>query len=77
MASWNNTYVDGKFTHVVDLKNGFLVSDCRDALKCKFLLLIIHPNKPTRVIIIVGNTIFGALEGDCSMDWGLVFRDLA
>ena len=80
MASSNNTYVDGKFSHMVDSRDGFLVSDCRDAQKCRlleFLVPIIHSDKPTRVTITIGNIIFGALEGDRLMDWRLVFRNLA
>ena len=72
-------YVDGKFTHVVDPKDGFPVSDCRNAWKCRlleFLVPIIHSDKPIRITITIGNTIFGDLEGDSLVDWRLVFRDL-
>ena len=31
MASWNDTFVDGKFFHMVDSKDGYLVRDCRNA----------------------------------------------
>ena len=31
LASWNDNYVDDKFSHIVDPKDGSLVRDCRDA----------------------------------------------
>ena len=38
---------------------------------------IIHLDKPIQVTIMIGNIIFGALDGDRPVDWGIVFRDLA
>ena len=78
MASKSNKYVDNKFTHVVDPKDGFVIKDCRDARKqrlVEFLVPINHLEKPTRVTIILGNTIFWGLE-DPLIDWGVVLRDL-
>ena len=62
--------MDDKFTHVVDPMDKFLVKDCRHAWKCRlleFLVPIIYPEKPTKVTIMLGNTIFGVLE-DCPVD---------
>ena len=42
----------------------------------EFLVSIVHLDKPIRVTITVGNTIFGALEGDRPVDWRVIFRDL-
>ena len=67
MASRINKYVDGKFTHVVDLKDGFPVKNCQKRRLLGILVLIIHPEKPTRVTITLGNIIFGVLE-DCLVD---------
>ena len=78
MALRSDKYMDSKFMHIVDPKDGFLVKDCRDAQKLRlleFLVPIIHQKKPTRVTITLGNTIFGVLE-DCLVDWGVFFRDL-
>ena len=80
LAFQNDTYVDSKFFHVVDPKDGYLVSDYRDARNrrlLKFIILIVHLDKPTKVTITIGNTIFGALKGGCPVDWGVVFRNLA
>ena len=79
LAHRTDTYVDGKFTHTVDPKDGYPVKDCRNARQCRvleFLVPIVHLDKPTRVTITIGNTIFGALDGRSLVDWGVVFWDL-
>ena len=43
----------------------------------EFLVPIVHPDKPTRVTITIGNTIFGAFDEGREVDWRVVFRDLA
>ena len=43
----------------------------------EFLVPIVHPDKPTRVTITIGSTIFGALDRGREVDWGVVFWDLA
>ena len=42
----------------------------------EFLVPIVHPDKPTRVTDTLGNTIFGALSGERSVDWAIIFMDL-
>ena len=79
LANRMDAYVDGKFIHAMDPKVGYPVRDCRNARHCRlleFLVPIIHLDKPTRVTIIIGNTIFGALDGGRSVDWRMVLRDL-
>ena len=71
MANRMDQYVEGKFLNDVDPKDGFPVRECRDARECKvlkFLVPIVHPDKPTRVTRTLGNMIFGALSGDRSID---------
>ena len=71
---------EGRFMHQVDPKDGYSVGNCRnDRLRrlLEFLVPIVHPDKPTRVTITIGNTIFGALDGRSEVDWGVVFRDMA
>ena len=41
----------------------------------EFLVPLLYPEKPTRVTITVGNTIFGALSGERPVDWGIVVKD--
>ena len=42
----------------------------------EFLVPIVHLDKPTRVTITIGNTIFGALDKGREVDWGVVFQNL-
>ena len=37
---------------------------------------LLYLEKPTKVTITVGNTIFGALSGERPVDWGVVVKDL-
>ena len=65
MANRTDQYVEGKFLHDVDPKDGFPVRECRDAWErrvLEFLVPIVHLDKPTRVTCTLGNTIFGALN---------------
>ena len=53
--------------------------DCKEPRARKvleFLVPLLYPEKPTRVTITVGNTIFGALSGERPVDWGIVVKDL-
>ena len=79
LANRMDTYVNGKFAHQVDPKDGYLVRDYRSARHCRlleFIVFVIHLDKPIRVTITIGNKIFGALDGGRLVDWGVVFRDL-
>ena len=65
--------------HQVDSKDGYSVSDCRvdrHRRLLEFLVPIVYSDKPTRVTITIGNTIFGTLDGGREVDWGVVFRDM-
>ena len=56
-----DTYVDGKFLHQIDPKDGYPIKDCRDAKHhrlLEFVVPIIHPNKPTRVTITIEHRIY-------------------
>ena len=79
MANRTDLYIEGKFRNEADPKDGFLVRHCRDARECRvleFLVSIVHPDKPTRVTHTLGNTIFGALSGERSVDWAIIFMEL-
>ena len=79
MANWTDLYIEGKFRNEAHSKDGFLVRDCRDARErsvLEFLVPIVHPDKPTRVTRTLGNTIFGALSGERSVDWAIIFMEL-
>ena len=57
----------------------FQVPNCREARArwvLEFLVPLLYPEKPMRVTIMVGNTIFGALSEERPADWGLVVKDV-
>ena len=79
MASRTNRFIDGMFSGRVNPKDGYAVADCKDPRVkrvLEFLVPLLYPEKPTRVTITVGNTIFGALSRERPVDWGIVVKDL-
>ena len=79
MASRTNWFIDGMFSGHVNPKDGYAVADCKDPRVkrvLEFLVPLLYLEKPTRVTITVGNTIFGALSGERLVDWGIVVKDL-
>ena len=79
MASRTDRFIDGMFSSRVNPKDGYAVADCKDPRVkrvLEFLVPLLYPEKPTRVTITVGNTIFGALSGERPVDWGIVVKDL-
>ena len=79
MASRMDRFIDGMFSGRVNPKDGYAVVDCKDPRAkrvLEFLVLLLYSEKPTRVTITVGNTIFGALSGERPVDWGIVVKDL-
>ena len=79
MASWTNQFIDGMFSGHVNSNDGYAMVDCKDPRArrvLEFLVPLLYPEKPTRVMITVGNTIFGALSGERPVDWGIVVKDL-
>ena len=42
----------------------------------EFLIPILYPEKPTRVTVTVGNTIFGALLDERKVDWGILLQSV-
>ena len=79
MASRTNRFIDCKFSGRVNPKDGYAVVDCKEPRARKvleFMVPLLYPEKPTRVTITMGNTIFGALSGERPVDWGVVVKDL-
>ena len=78
-ASRMDKYVDGKFSIQINPKDGQAVADCVDPRERKvleFVVLILYPEKPNRITMTVGNTIFGDLFGIRKVSWGLVMQEL-
>ena len=79
MASRTERFIDGKFSGRVNPKDGYEVVDCKEPRARKvleFLVPLLYPEKPTKVTITVGNTIFGALSRERPVDWRIVVKDL-
>ena len=79
MALRTNWFIDFKFSALVYPKDGFAVSKCKEVRArrvLEFLVPLLYPEKPTRVTITVGNTIFGALSKERLVDWGQVMKDV-
>ena len=79
MASRTEWFIDGKFSSWVNPKDGYAIVDYKEPKArrvLEFLVPLLFPEKPTRVTITVGNTIFGALSGEGLVDWGMVVKDL-
>ena len=79
MASRTDRFIDGRFSGRVNPKDGYAVVDYKEPRTrrvLEFLVPLLYPEKPTRVTIMVGNTIFGALSGERPVDWGIMVKDL-
>ena len=75
-ASWTDKFIGGIFRNAANPKDGFAITDCEDSRAkrvLEFLIPILYSEKPTRVTVTIGNTIFGALLGERKVDWGVVF----
>ena len=73
--SWTDKFALGKFSIPVNPKDGYAISDCEDVRErrvLKFVVLILYPEKPTRITVTISNTIFGALFKARLVSWGIV-----
>ena len=60
-------------------KDGFVLGNCKDIQAkqvLEFLVPILYPEKPTHITVVVGNTIFGELLEERSVNWGLLLYDV-
>ena len=71
MASRTDWFIDGVFPDCVNPKDEYAVVDCKDPRVkrvLEFLVPLLYLEKPSRVTITVGNTIFGALSRERPVD---------
>ena len=71
MAFRTNRFINGKFSSRFNPKDEYAVVDCKEPKTrqvLEFLVPLLYSEKPTRVTITVGNTIFGALSGERPVD---------
>ena len=72
-------FIGSKFQNPTNPKGGFAIVDCVDLRAKKvleFLIPILYPEKPTWIIVTVGNTIFGLLLGERKVDWGVILQSV-
>ena len=59
--------------------DGFAIDDCEDVRAkrvLEFLIPIMYPEKPTQIMMTVGNTIFKELLGERKVDWGIIIQSV-
>ena len=79
MVGRTNKLGDGKFSTQINPKNGHAVAECVDPKEkrvLEFVVPILYLEKPSRVTLTMGNTIFGALSGIRKVNWGLVTQEV-
>ena len=79
MATRAERYVEAKFANPPHPKDEYSLPECTDPRSrrvLEFLVPILYREKPARVTVIVGNTIFGAYNGERKVDWALVIWDV-
>ena len=78
MATRMEKFVDGKIKNPVSPKDRYVILDRKDVKArrvLEFLVPILYPEKPTRITITIGNTIFGALSKAKEVDWVPIIQD--
>ena len=79
MVSRTDRFIDGKFSARVNPKDGYVVVECKEVRArrvLEFLVPLLYLEKPTRITIMVDNTIFGALSRKRPVDWGHIVKDV-
>ena len=78
-ASRMDKFTNGKFSTPVNPKDGYVVADCknpRERRVLEFVVLILYPEKQTRITVTISNTIFGALSSARLVSWGIVMQEV-
>jgi hypothetical protein len=79
LAGRKDDYVKDCFEELPSPKDGYAIEDCTDAWHRRglaFLVPILYPEKPNRITITLGNTIFGALKGGRKVDSARIITNL-
>jgi hypothetical protein len=72
-------YVRDCFKELPNPKDGYSIEDCTDPRHRRmlaFLAPIVYPEKPNRITVTLGNTIFGALIGRRKVNWAKIITNL-
>jgi hypothetical protein len=79
LAGRKDEYVRDCFKELPNPKEGYSIEDCTDPWHRRmlaFLAPIIYPEKPNRITVTLGNTIFGALIGGRKVNWAKIITNL-
>ena len=79
MVTRAERYAEGKFVNPPHPKDGYSLPECTDPRVrrvLEFLVPVLYPKKPARVMVTVGNIVFGAYTGEREVDWALVIWDV-
>jgi hypothetical protein len=79
LAGRKDEYVKECFKDLPNPKDGYSIDDCKDPWYRRllaFLVPIVYPEKPNRITVTWGNTIFGVLNGGRKVNWARVITTL-
>jgi hypothetical protein len=79
LAGRKDEYVKECFRDLPNPKDRYSIDDCKNPRHKRllaFLVSIVYPEKPNRITITWGNTIFGALNGGRKVNWAQVITTL-
>jgi hypothetical protein len=79
MAGRKDEYVKDCFKELPSPKDGYAIEDFTDPRHRQvlaFLVPILYPEKPNRITVTMGNTIFGALNGGRKVNWARIITNL-
>jgi hypothetical protein len=79
LAGRKDKYVKECFKDLPRPKDGYSIDDCKDPRHRRllaFLVPIVYPEKPNRITVTWGNTIFGTLNGGRKVNWARVITTL-
>jgi hypothetical protein len=79
LARRKDEYVKDCFQELPSPKDGYAIEDCTNAKHrhvLAFLIPILYPEKPNRITVTMGNTIFGALNGGRKVNWARIIANL-
>jgi hypothetical protein len=79
LAGRKDEYVKDCFQELPSPKDGYAIKDCTDPRHRRvlaFLVPILYPEKPNRITVTMGNTIFGALKRGRKVNWARIITNL-
>jgi hypothetical protein len=79
LAGRKDEYVKDCFKELPSPNDGYAIEDCtgpRHRRVLAFLIPIVYLEKPNRITVTWGNTIFGALNGGRKVNWARIITNL-